>query len=279
MIKLIASDIDGTLIEESTPDLYPEMVQEIRRLTADGILFCAASGRQLQSVRNVFRDVADEICYIVENGALIHYRGENLAVTPMRREYVREITEQLRALGPGYDFVVSTPQGSLIETKNRAFLRLMAEGYRNVFRQVDDVLKEEAEVLKIAVYHEGSIRVLGESTLIPAWKDRVKVCMAGEEWVDFMDASVDKGNALSRLQKQFGILPEETMAFGDNSNDIGLMKAAVYSYAVENARPEVKAAARFVCPSYEQKGVWKVIHEMEEKNREKNSCAIAGHRV
>ena len=261
MIKLIASDIDGTLIEESTPDLYPEMEEEIRSLAGRGVLFCAASGRQLSSVRGVFRNVADQICYIVENGAHIHYQGRDLRVTPMEREYVREIVGCLRSLGAGYEFVVSTPEGSLIESKDRKFLDLMTYGYRNRFRRVEDVLKEKAVILKIAVYHEGSIRCLGEKSLIPAWKDRVQVCVAGEEWVDFMDRSVDKGRALSWLQKRFGIRPEETMAFGDNTNDIGLMRAAYYSYAVENAHPEVKAAARFCCPSYREKGVWRTVRE------------------
>lgn len=261
MIRLIASDIDGTLIEESTPDLYPEMEEEIRRLAAQGVLFCAASGRQLPSVRNVFRNVADQICYITENGAHIHYRGEDLMVTPMKPEVCREIVGQLRALGPGYEFVVSTPQGSLIESEDREFLDLMAYGYHNRFRRVKDVLEENAVILKIAVYHKGSIRRLGEERLIPAWKDRVQVCVAGEEWVDFMDKSVDKGNALRWIQQRFGIRPEETMTFGDNTNDIGLMRAAYYSCAVENARPEVKAAARFSCPSWAEKGVWKAIRE------------------
>ena len=259
MIRLIASDIDGTLIEESTPDLYPEMEEEIRGLTARGVLFCAASGRQLPSVRNVFRNVADQICYIAENGAHIHYQGEDLKVTPMKPEYSRKIVSQLRALGPEYEFVVSTPGGSLIESKNREFLDLMTYGYRNRFRRVDDVLGEDAVILKIAAYHKGSIRQLGERELIPAWRDLVQVCVAGEEWVDFMDSSVDKGNALRWLQERFGIRPEETMAFGDNTNDIGLMRAAYYSYAVENARPEVKAAARFSCPSWTEKGVWKAV--------------------
>ena len=259
MIRLIASDIDGTLIEESTPDLYPEMEEEIRGLTARGVLFCAASGRQLPSVRSVFRNVADRICYIAENGAHIHYQGEDLKVTPMKPEYSRKIVSQLRALGPEYEFVVSTPGGSLIESKNREFLGLMTCGYRNRFRRVDDVLGEDAVILKIAAYHKGSIRQLGERELIPAWRDLVQVCVAGEEWVDFMDSSVDKGNALRWLQERFGIRPEETMAFGDNTNDIGLMRAAYYSYAVENARPEVKAAARFSCPSWTEKGVWKAV--------------------
>lgn len=69
MIKLIASDVDGTLIQDSTPDLYREMVETIYKLKKKGILFCAASGRQYFSLRNVFRDVADEIAYIAENGA------------------------------------------------------------------------------------------------------------------------------------------------------------------------------------------------------------------
>ena len=57
MIRLIASDIDGTLIKDSTPDLYPEMADAIRELKKRDILFCAASGRQYESIRNVVRDI------------------------------------------------------------------------------------------------------------------------------------------------------------------------------------------------------------------------------
>ena len=261
MIKLIASDIDGTLIPDSTPDLYPEMVEEIKKLTDRGILFCGASGRQLASIRRVFREVEDQICYIAENGAHVYYKGKDLALTAMKPEYARQIVEQLRSLGSEYEFTVSTPHGSLLETKNRLFLDMMKYGYHNIFRQVEDVLADEEVILKIAVYHRGSIRQLGEELLIPQWGGLVKTCVAGEEWVDFMDASVDKGNALRTLQQVFGVAKEETMAFGDNTNDIGLMQAAGFSYAVENARPEVKAAARFTCPSYLEKGVWKTIME------------------
>ena len=67
---------------------------------------------------------------------------------------------------------------------------------------VEDVLAEDAEIMKIAIY-ASSIRELGE-VLIPAWQDKVKTCMAGEEWVDFMDLP-DKGNALQVLQKYLGV--------------------------------------------------------------------------
>ena len=89
MIRLIASDVDGTLIKDSTPDLYPEMADTIRKLKERGILFCAASGRQYASLKNVFREVAEDIAYIAENGAHIRYLHKDISVTPMKREGYR----------------------------------------------------------------------------------------------------------------------------------------------------------------------------------------------
>ena len=73
MIKLIASDVDGTLVKDSSPYIYPEMPEAVRQLKKKDILFCVASGRQYYSIRNMFKDVADDISYIAENGAhIIH---------------------------------------------------------------------------------------------------------------------------------------------------------------------------------------------------------------
>lgn len=261
MIKLIASDVDGTLIKDSTPDLYPEMVDTIRELTRRGILFCAASGRQYESLRNVFRDVADEIAYIAENGAHIRYQNQNISVTPMKREYIEEIMYMLRPYYGECEVIISTPDGSLVESQNEDFLKLITCGYHNKFRRVKDVLRTEETIIKIAVYRKGSIRELGEEIFIPRWQDKVKACMAGEEWVDFMDSSVDKGNALKILEDYLKIDRQETMAFGDNGNDVGMMRAAGYSYAVETAVDEVKQAAGGICPGFRQKGVYQIIRK------------------
>lgn len=262
MIRLIASDIDGTLIKDSTPDLYPEMVDTIRELKKRDILFCAASGRQYESIRNVFRDIKEGIIFIAENGAQIRYQEKDIRLTLMKREYAEAIIRQLREYDGICDIMVSTPNGGLVESRNKAFVDLLTYGYRNKFTLVDDVLEEDAEIIKIAVYQKDSIRELGESVLIPQWGDKVKACMSGDEWVDFMDLSVDKGKALSFIQDYFHISKDETMAFGDNNNDIGMMRAAAESYAVENAREEVKAAAKHVCPSYLEKGVYQVVKDL-----------------
>lgn len=259
MIRLIATDIDGTLVKESTSKIYPELLEAIHVWTDAGNYFCVASGRQYYSIRHMFDEVSGRIIYLAENGAHVRFGQEDILIQKMRRDYVEGIMTQLRSYYGPCETVVSTTDGSLLETKNQKFLDFFVKGYQNKYRIVEDVLAEEADILKIAIYQKGSIRSLGESTLIPAWEDKVKVCMAGEEWVDFMDASVDKGNALRVIQKYLGISREETMAFGDNDNDIGLLQAAQESYAVENARVSVKKQAKYICPSYRDKGVYQVI--------------------
>lgn len=265
MIRLIATDIDGTLVKDSTPEIYPEMLGIIREWTKRGGYFCVASGRQYYSIRHMFQEVADRIIYLAENGAHVRYKEQDILVQRMRRDYVEQIMAQLRTYYDACDVVVSATEGSLLETHNEKFLKFFAEGYHNKYRIVEDVLAEDAEIIKLAVYREHSIRELGEGILIPQWQDKVKTCMAGEEWVDFMDASVDKGNALKVIQAHLGITAEETVAFGDNDNDIGMLLAAGESYAVENARESVKAQASYVCPSYQEKGVYQVIRKLLDK--------------
>ena len=80
-----------------------------------------------------------------------------------------------------------------------------------------------------------------------------------EEWVDCIPLGANKGTAISFLQDYFGILPEETCTFGDNLNDIEMLKNAGLSYAVSNAREEVIAAAKDTCPPYWENGVLQIL--------------------
>ncbi len=262
MIKLIATDIDGTLVKDSSPVLYPELVETVAALLEKGIIFCGASGRQYYSIYRLFGELADRIVYIAENGAYIRSGSQNLQVTAMRPEHVKTLITQLRQYDDTCEILVSTLDGSLFESKKQDFYNLMHYQYRNKFRQVDDLLAIEGPILKVSIYRKEGLLELGEKTLIPAWKDTLKACMAGKEWVDFMDASVDKGNGLAFLMQHFGVSKEETMAFGDNENDIGMMRAAGESYAVENAVEEVKKAARHLCPDYTKHGVCDVLQAL-----------------
>ena len=83
--------------------------------------------------------------------------------------------------------------------------------------------------------------------------------ISGDMWLDCMAPGVCKGQAIQVLQENLGIRPEETMAFGDQLNDIEMLENAYYSFAVGNAREEAKRAARFQADSNVNYGVLKVL--------------------
>ena len=70
-VQLVASDIDGTLLQGGAQEISPEVFAQIRRLRRHGVRFCAASGRQYASLRRLFAPVADDISYVGENGAIV----------------------------------------------------------------------------------------------------------------------------------------------------------------------------------------------------------------
>ena len=79
MVKLIASDLDGTLLQNGARDVNPIVFDQIRTLKEHGILFAAASGRQYLNLRRLFTPVQDDIAYIAENGSLCIYNEETIS--------------------------------------------------------------------------------------------------------------------------------------------------------------------------------------------------------
>ena len=86
MIKLVVTDIDGTLLPEGTDHLNPELFEVIRALKKNGIQFAVGSGRQYMSMRYLFQPVLDDVIFIAENGSNVMYQGKiSRAVLWIRR--------------------------------------------------------------------------------------------------------------------------------------------------------------------------------------------------
>lgn len=264
MIKLIVTDIDGTLVKDGSADINAEIFEVINRLKDKGTVFAAASGRQYPSIRRLFDPVHSNMIFIAENGAYIKCRDVEMAKTIMNKELSRQLITEVREI-PDIAVTISTPEIIYIEKASASFMDLLINGYHNNAVAVNDIFDmdfENMDIIKIALYKEDGIRNTAETILIPKWKDKLKVVMAGAEWLDFMDLSVDKGNAIASIQKALSISEEETMVFGDNINDIGMMSRAKESYAVATARDEVKAAANHIAPPYSENGVLSVIKKL-----------------
>lgn len=261
MIRLIASDIDGTLVEEGCSRLPEELFGIIEKLCERNILFAAASGRQYLGMRRLFGPVADKILFISENGANVISRGKELYASVIDPELVRQMWEYAHQF-PECHLALSTV-GAMYSTGEQdvEYRRLMQEGYHNDMVFADDMDTDALKVVKMSIYREGGIAPYVQE-MEGRWKEKLNVAVAGKPWIDFINPGTDKGMALKLVQKRFGIKPEETMAFGDNHNDIGMVLAAGESYAVENARTAVKEAARYIVEDYSKKGVVRVLEDL-----------------
>lgn len=268
MIKLIASDIDGTLVPDGSDKMNPEIFSVIMALKEYGIHFTAASGRQWRSIERLFGPMKDHIFYIAENGAYVGARGRALFTAPMKTDQLIQIIRQTRTL-KDCEIMVSGRDVIYIDSKNEVFISYLVDGYHNDVEHVEDLVsfiqenKDSMEFLKASIYHQGydAVHAAGE-TMIPLWSDKLKVVIAGNEWLDIMEKQVNKGVALKELQESLFVTPEETMVFGDNLNDIEMLNCAEYSYAIGNARDEVKQAARYVADTNVNDGVLKVLKKL-----------------
>lgn len=258
MIKLIVSDIDGTLVKDGENRINPEIFDVIMQLKKKkGIHFAAASGRQAASIEYTFAPIRKEIFYVAENGSYLGCYGRNLFLYPVERTLADQLAEDIRR-DPELEVMLGGAKGAYLETDNQEFIDWMINGYHFHIIRVDDVTKVDDEIIKVSAYKKEGIQK-AVKYLFDRYSDRMKMTISGDMWMDCMAQGVNKGEAVKTLQESLGIAPEETMVFGDQLNDIEMLNRAYYSFAVGNAREEVKKAARFQADCNVNDGVLKIL--------------------
>ena len=138
----------------------------------------------------------------------------------------------------------------------------MFSEYYSEYEIVDDLTKVSGDdFFKIAVYHFES----SEDFIYPIVKhfeSEMQVKVSGQNWLDLSHNNANKGFALHMLQTKMGITKEETMVFGDYNNDLEMLELAHFSYAMENAHPNVKKIARFQTKSNNEEGVEFILKQL-----------------
>ena len=260
-VKLIVSDMDGTLLNDKG-EVSPKFFKLFDALHKENIHFVAASGRQYYSITDKLNGITNNITIIAENGAITKQKNKDLLLINLTKEDINEIILLLRTFND-IDIVLCGKKAAYVETKNDDFIDFFKEFYTKYQRVEDLTLVENDDFLKIAVHcKQGS-----ETHLYPYIKhleSDFKVKVSGEVWLDISHQNANKGFALSNLQKSMGITANETMVFGDYNNDLEMLECAYFSYAMENAHPNVKAAARFITKSNNNLGVEHVINLLLE---------------
>lgn len=258
MIKLIASDMDGTLLNDKD-EIHEEFYQVFQELKKQNIIFAAASGRQYYNLAKRFEKIKDDMMFIAENGTFVVYKGEELLLNALDKETAIELIKIGRHIKESY-VVLCGKKSAYIESKDERLIKEV-EKYYEKYKIVNDLTKVEDDILKVTICDFiGSEE--NSYTYYNDYKEKLQVSVSGQIWLDITDKGVNKGLAINKLQELLNIKHEETMVFGDYLNDLEMMESAYHSYAMENAHEDLKKVARFITKSNDESGVVHAINSI-----------------
>ena len=260
MIKFIASDLDGTLLDDEKR-LPEEIFGLIEQLDKRGILFAPASGRQYANLEKLFEPVKDKVLFLCENGALVKYRGETLFLDPIDDDFLKDALDEIRALPDLYPMLCGE-KSAYIENSEMPFFQYAMLSYTNCEKvdDLDDVIGKEP-VCKIAVYDaiaaaDHCIKVL------PQRLPKLRTIISGYDWCDVSSTTANKGRAIRFIQEKFGFKKDECIAFGDHMNDYEMLLECGHAYVPENAYPPLKRLIRATIPPNGEGGVLTKLKEI-----------------
>lgn len=258
-VRLVVCDMDGTLLDADgavPPGFWPILDE----MTARGIAFVPASGRQHQSLARLFERHTGTLSYVAENGAVTVHGGEVLHAAAMEPEFVRDAVLAVRAAnadGARLRAIACRSDGATIESQDPEFAAHAAT-YCAVLDRVPDLSVDTEGVVKIAIYDFDDAATSAHGALAALGADHALV-VSGAHWLDITGRGVHKGVGVRRLQAELGVGAPQTVVFGDYLNDLEMLDTADRSYAMANAHPEVAARARFGAPSNVDHGVVTVL--------------------
>ncbi len=277
MIKVIASDMDGTLLNDAH-ELEPQTVEAIRRAQERGIRFMIATGRNFSQTMEQL-DGLDLGCdYILASGAEV--RDEKQQVVSriaMDPELCAEVFEELCKWPvsvifstDSYSYRIGTPEEveqSLILQAQNFHLDISEEALREsplflrmkentrASRDMEELKKAGVPIYKIFLFSEdvAMLRRLGE---VLSGDGRIAVAASFETNLEITDVRAQKGPVLKAYIESLGYTMDEVMVLGDSTNDFSMLSMDFgATVAMGNAMPEVKETAKYVTRTNQEGGV------------------------
>ena len=250
MIKLIASDLDGTLLLHGAQELNPEIYSLIEKLKEHGIIFVAASGRQLASLRRLFKPIADDISYIAENGAMCIHENKVLSIASINRSDVLYALNTIKKR-PGCTPIVSCVNSIYTLKEYTDLIWHMENILHNKVTVVERFEDIEEPFIKFA-FRDTINNIESAKYFKTLFGNKFQIVTSGNGWVDLQTYDTNKGKALKEFLNKLSIKPEDCISFGDQQNDVEMLLLTGKSFAMADAVPEAKAVADEITDSVEE---------------------------
>lgn len=271
-IKLIATDMDGTLLDPKGQVDLPRLEKILDQLEERGIRFVIATGNEIHRVKQLLGHLTERVVLIVANGARIFEGNQLLQAQTWDDDMVNRALEFFKGRECQDQFVVTSMNGGFVK-EGTVFTQLenfMTPEMIELFYQRMNFVEELEShlfggVLKMSlvVGEERSDSVLEEINQL--FNGHVQAVSSGYGCIDILQSGIHKAWGLQELLKRWDIKAEEIMAFGDSENDVEMLQLAGIAYAMENADDKAKAVATNFAPSNIQAGVYQVLEDWLEK--------------
>jgi Cof subfamily protein (haloacid dehalogenase superfamily) len=270
MIKIIACDLDGTLLSDDHITISDENISAIKLAKEKGVLFCAATGRTLGVIPKMLTESGLVDYYIVSNGAKVAdaKTGKTVFSTPMPEQKWHEVYNVLRDCNSVFEVYCnykSYMDEDLFERFSSSAIPVnFTELLKNYIFPVKDMFKElkGETVEKISVLRTPAENCEKLMQILNGIKD-ITLCSSLPGNIEINSLGTNKGFALKKLCETLGINANETAAFGDSGNDIQMLQYAGFSYAMFRPNHEhILKAAKFPAPSNTENGVAVILNDL-----------------
>ena len=236
MIKLIASDMDGTLLD-GEGNVPPETFDLIKRLRTAGIGFVASSGRRFDTLQELFAPVSDQMDFVASNGAQVVVAGrlvdrEVFSHAALRRR--KDVVD----LCDGLHRVVFDRKISYLLDDEERFERELDKNLPNPLR-VRDLPHPDTSIIKVSIYVDDAVMDMAYILEREMGEDFV-FAPSGRKWIDVMQRGVSKATGIKQVMAARHARAEEVVAFGDSMNDYEILRMVGTSIAMGNGRSAIK---------------------------------------
>ena len=300
MIKLIASDMDGTLLNHNHK-IPKENVELINYAKNQGIEFVVATGRAYYEALPALNEENINCDVISFNGGIVYDKNGNIiSITPMLPKDLYYTIEILKSFDISYQlYTKNTIYTKSIETDINAYIDLIRSngydpdvehlraeaqqkldvGYITEVENIELYLneKENPPIKIIAISND--ISKLENAAKLLSENKSISVTSSGANNIEIMHKNATKGEALKEIAKIYGINLENAVAIGDNLNDQAMIDIVGYSVAMKNGNTILKEQAKYVTEKTNSEGgvadtIFKLIEENNEIKEDINEVLV-----
>lgn len=221
MLRLIACDLDGTLLQGGETALSPAVLDAVRYITDKGAYFAVCSGRAYYDLRRLFQPVHNRVIYISHDGALATYQNAVLWKRPLVKSLLEETVR--RAAQNCEGILLAGREHAYCPAYRPELLLPLRALYGEAIRRAENLNAMGEELFKLCFYrYHGSFPM----------PQGMRVAFQDDDWLELTCGCADKGRALQAVCRRLGVDTGQTAAFGDGENDLPMFAVAGRKYAV-----------------------------------------------